>query len=632
MENGHSSLREFGRCRLDVEKKVLWANGETVRLPLKAVELLCVLVDSRGAVVTKDEIWRSVWNDTFVEETNLTHNIYVLRKTLKDLGEDELIKTIPRRGYRFTGEVREIPVDNIIIERHALTRTTIEVEEGTRQVKRNRFALPLIAGALAVIAIVGAGAWIFERTGSASHTSIKSLAVLPLKNVNAARPDDHSGLGMADALITRLGNIKSLTVRPTSAIAQLETSDGDSVELGRKLQVDSVLEGTMYRLNDRVRVNMRLLRVADGETIWSGEFERVAGDEFAIEKEISLKAADALALNLTSAEESAIAHDHTRNADAYDLYLKGRYEWSKRNWQGMDEAEKYFRAAIEKDPDFALAYVGLADRIVMETNADEARGLVERALALDPNLAEAYATRGFYETFHRWEWADAENDLQNSIRLKPNYGTAHQWLAILLEIQGRYDEALAEMEKAVATDPTSPNFLADLGQTHYFRREYDQAREFCQKALAIDPDFMFAHNYLMNIALVTDDLKTAVDEWKSTAAAAQAFPNMSDQQRMQVEERLNSLDSRYRSGTRADFVHRLTEDDNSVASSAAVGYGNGRLLALLGERGPALDLLEKGVDGNAFGVVFVKADPFFDSLRNEPRYQTLLKKMNLPAE
>jgi len=626
MNNGHSSLREFGRCRLDFEKKVLWANGETVQLPLKAVELLCVLVDSRGAVVTKEEIWHSVWNDSFVEETNLTHNIYVLRKALKDLGEGQLIRTIPRRGYRFTGEVREIPVDDIIIERHALTRTTIEVEDASAtntRIRGSRLALPLLAAA-AVIAIVAAVAWTLEWP--ALRSPIKSLAVLPLKNVNAAQPNDHSGLGMADALITRLGNVRSLTVRPTSAIAQLENADGDSLEVGRKLQVDSVLEGMMYRLGDRVRVNMRLLKVADGETIWSGEFERVAGDEFVIEKEISLKAADALALNLTTAEQSSLAQDHTRNGDAYDLYLKGRYAWNKRSWQGMGEAEKYFRAAIEKDPDFALAYVGLADRIVTETNADETQGLVERALELDPNLAEAYATRGFYETFHRWRWADAERDLQNAIHLKPNYGTAHQWLAILFEIEGRNDEALAEMEKAVATDPTSPNFLADLGQTYYFRREYDKAREYCRKALEIDPDFKFAHDYLLNISLVTNDFDTAVNEWKVAAVSAQIFPNISERQRKQIEESHTTLEAGYKSGSQDNFLQHLIAIDGN---SAAFEFGNGRLHALLGDRTSALNELEKGVNGNAFGIVFIKADPFFDSLRNEPRYQAILKKMNL---
>jgi len=609
----------------------LWANGETVQLPLKAVELLCLLVESRGAVVTKEEIWHNVWNNSFVEETNLTHNIYVLRKALKDLGEDQFIKTIPRRGYRFTGRVREIPVDDVIIERHALTRTTIEVEESpstTTQIKRGRLPFTLLASATAVIAIITISIWIFERPGSASRQPIRSLAVLPLKNVNDAGPDNHSGLGMADALITRLGNIKSLTVRPTSAIAKLENADGDTIEYGRKLQVDSVLEGTIYRLGDRVRVNMRLLKVADGETVWSGEFERIAVDEFAIEKEISLKAADALALNLTSAEQSALAQDHTRNADAYELYLKGRYAWSKRSWQGMDEAEKYFRAAIEKDPEFALAYVGLADRIVTEANAGETEGLIEHALELDPNLAEAYATRGFYETFHRWRWADAEADLQNSIRLKPNYGTAHQWLAILFEIQGRTDEALAEMEKAVATDPTSPNFLADLGQTYYFRREYDKARQYCQRALELGPEFKFAHDYLMSISLVTGNLDTAVDEWKVSAVSSEIFPNISEQQRKRVEERHTTLESRYRSGTRADFVRDLITKDTK---SPAYEYGNGRLYALLGEQASALDALEKGIDGNGFGAVFVKADPFFDSLRNEPRYQDILKRMNLPV-
>jgi tetratricopeptide (TPR) repeat protein len=265
----------------------------------------------------------------------------------------------------------------------------------------------------------------------------------------------------------------------------------------------------------------------------------------------------------------------------------------------------------------------------MEADAGETAGLVERALELDPNLAEAYATRGFFETFHQWRWADAERDLKNSIRLKPNYGTAHQWLGILFEIEGRHDEALAEMETAVATDPTSPNFLADLGQTHYFRREYDQARQYCQKALEIDPDFKFAHDYLMNIALITGDLDSAVNEWKKAAIAGDMFANISEKQRKSIEEVHSSRETRYKNGSEEDFVRSLLLNGST---SAALEFGNGRLYALLGDRVSALAALEKGVGGNGFGAVFVKADPFFDSIKNEPRYQAIVKRMNLPAD
>jgi DNA-binding winged helix-turn-helix (wHTH) protein/tetratricopeptide (TPR) repeat protein len=637
MINTYTTLREFGRCRLDVEKKLLWAADEPVPLPLKAVELLCLLVENRGAVVTKDEIWRAVWNDAFVEETNLTHNIYLLRRAFKDLGEDHLIKTIPRRGYRFTGEVREIPTSDVILERHARTTTTIEFQETTakndasgveassaKATRLSRSSVVLLSVTIPVLTFFGF--WMYVAGSTTADTPVHSLAILPFNRLNAAKPNDHLGVGMADALITRMGRIKSLVVRPTSSIISFEGSNADSLSIARRLKVDAVMEGTLFESGGKRRATLRLLRVADGRTIWSGEFEDTTGDDLAFERAISVKAADALAVDIGSEEQLANSRMYSSDPDAYRLYLKGRYEWNKRSWDGMANAEKDFRAAIEKDPNFALAYVGLADRLAMTSEASEAYAMVEHALELDPDLAEAKATAGFIETFHRWNWAEAENDFQRSIALNPNYATAHQWYGNFLAIRGRTDEAIIEMQKAIDIDPTSPNFLADLGQTYYFRRDYETARAYCQKALEIDPEFHFAHDYLFNIALMTGDLDSAVDEWKLTAIGAESFPNLSDQQRGDMTKSYERLSLAFRTGTMEDFVRSLIVKGKVQGTT---GYHNARFYSLLGDEMRAIDELEAGIDARTFGVVFAMADPFFDGIRNKGRYQAILKKMDL---
>ena len=205
---------------------------------------------------------------------------------------------------------------------------------------------------------------------------------------------------------------------------------------------------------------------------------------------------DALALNLSGNEKTALNKVYTESADAYQLYLKGRYRWNKRDRADVSEAELLFRKAIEKDPNFALAYVGLADSMVFDARQDETHTAISKALELDPNLGEAYATLGFYQTVHKWKWEEAEARFKKSIELNPGYATAHHWYAVLLGIEGRNDEAKVEMQRALEINPTSYNFLADLGQIYYFNHEYDKAKEYCNRALEIYPDFRFAHGYL----------------------------------------------------------------------------------------------------------------------------------------
>jgi tetratricopeptide (TPR) repeat protein len=297
----------------------------------------------------------------------------------------------------------------------------------------------------------------------------------------------------------------------------------------------------------------------------------------------------------------------------------------------MEEAERLFRNAIEKDPKFALAYVGLADRLVMESDPARASITINKALELDPNLAEAYATAGFINTFHTWEWPSAESNFKKSIELNPGYATAHHWYATLLAIQGRNDEAKAEMRRALEINPVSHNLPADLGQIHYFAREYDQAEEYCRKALEVYPEFTFAHGYLSSIYLQKGDFNKAVDEYLEFQKSFQTQANQAEKEKKLLLDQLAEYRAIYQKGGIRKFLEYLISlnEKDGQARYPNVHYQHAVWYSFLGHQEKALDNLEKAYQGKSFLMVFVKADPVFDPLRSEPRYQEILRKMNL---
>lgn len=627
MDNELNHLREFGKFRLDVRKRVLWHQGEPVNLGLKEIELLSVLTENSGEVVTKTELLDKIWPESFVEESNLSRHVYVLRKMFKDHGESGgLIKTIPRRGYRFAGEVRKTPKAEIIVEKHALTRTLVEVEVAPpvmqpRLARTLFFNLSIVA--TATILLAAAGAFVGYRTfqPTVSAPEIKSLAVLPFKTIGDA--DVHQGLGLTDVLVTRLSNIQEFNVRPTSSVFSFENID--SLAAGRQLGVEAVLEGTIYRTNGRVRVMTRLLKVSDGSALWTGEFEKPEQEEFRLQHEIAIRVVDALALNLSRSEQSALIKRYTENPDAYQLYVKGRYEWNKRTWEGNIEAERLFRNAIELDPLFALAYVGLADSMLMNTvNSGQVQIAVQKALEIDPSLAEPHATLGFLKTFHKWEWQEAESSLRKSIELNPNYATAHHWLAQVLAIQGRNEEAKAAMLRALEINPLSYNFLADLGQIYYFDRDYKKAEEYCRRSLEIYPDFAFAREYLFDIHLKTGEYDQAVEEILGSDKIISSFKNEPAKYQKHLEAKLDEERKIYLEGG----IKKFLENRVAKEQDEKFCYRNATIYSFIGEKEKALDCLEISSVNSGFLAVFVKADPVFDPLRYEPRYQEILRRMN----
>ncbi|MBS1792217.1 MAG: winged helix-turn-helix domain-containing protein [Acidobacteria bacterium] len=639
MGNRISHLREFGDFRLDAEKKILWYENAPVNLPLKEIELLCLLTEHGGEVVTRTELLDKIWTDSFVEESNLSRHVYLLRKTLRDLGEGrDLIQTVPRRGYRFAGEVRFLTGAELIIEKRTESRTLIEIEETVEEKSASRTAAGffsrarLIVVALVAVALGGLAFTSYRNLAAKNSGQIKSLAVLPFKTLGGAKSDEHPGLGLADVLITRLTSLKNLNVRPTSAVAAFENQPVDSALAARKLDVDAVLEGSIYRTENSVRVTMQLLRAGDEKVLWSGQFEKPRRDEMKIQDEIAVQVTNALAINLNDGERRALLKNYTENADAFELYQQGRLEWNKRSWQGMIEAERLFRNAIEKDPNFALAYVGLADRLATTTEANEAFQLVEKALELDPDCGEAHATLGFLHMFQRWDWPAAETELRRSVELAPGYATGHHWLATLLEIEGRHPEARAEFERALEINPRSHNLLADLGQNYYFERDYAKAGEYCRKALEIYPDFIFAHQYLFEIYRQTGQFDLAFEEFLKSDEANHLLINENGPQKERHEKWLVDIRELYRKeGFEGFLLSRIRAAAQTEPTFVPVSlFFIAQSEAFLGNKEKALDSLEKAYEKRAlFTMPFVRVDPVFDNLRGEPRFQEILRKMNL---
>lgn len=623
MANKNGQLREFGKFRLDAEKRILWFEKEPVSLALKEIELLSVLTENPGEVVTKEELLNRVWADSFVEESNLSRHVYVLRKTLKEFGAGDLIETVPRRGYRFKGETRTD--SQIVIERRSVTTTLIEevpdtkVETGPakRSVLLTRRA---VLGLAFVLLTAAGGIVVWRQKRAAVSTTIRSVAILPFNTLNAEKGDENDGLAITDLLITRLSNIREITVRPTSAV--LNFAGGDSIAAGEKLNVDAVLEGTVFRSAGNVSVTARLLKVSDGTPIWAGQFEKTAGDKLALQNEISLQLVDALALSLNSDQKHQLTKRFTESTEALELYTRGRYQWNKRSTTALSEAERLFRNAIEKDPNFALAHVGLADTLVMrELTPSLSIQAANRALEIDPDLGEAHATLGFIKMFYEWKWEEAEAEFKKAIELNPNYATGHHWYATLLAIEGRHDLAKSEMHSALGINPLSQNFLADLGQIHYFAGEFKEAEEYCLRSLAIDPDFIFAHKYLQNIFIMEGEYEKAVEEQVRYGYYENPLARKEN-----LETAVLDAKNRLRKTSAKQY---LLEALIAAPKHPNHSYHNAVIYSLTGETEKALQNLERAYEGRAFMSAFVKPDPVFAALRNEPRYRDLLSKMDL---
>ena len=624
------NIFDFGKFRLDNANKVLRYNGEIVGLPLKSVELLCLLVENRGEIVNKQEIFERVWTDSFVEDSVLTQNIYQIRKTFEEFGEKDLIKTVPRRGYIFKFENETtLTIEREIYEEIEIIETDSEPEPKTldlpsvKEPKYRRINILLVAiVSLIALSLSIVGFWRYANPQkNSTFSEIKSIALFPLVSLSNDENEKALALGIKEKLLMNLGRIDGISVQNVNI---------DESELDKITNADAILLGNVQRTDEKIRVNLRFLRVSDKKQIWSASFDENQTELFKLQDLISTKITDSLALNLTKSEKENIFKRYTENADAYELYLKGRYYWNKRNTAFVIDAERYFRQAIEKDPNFALAYVGLADKLLLNGEKD-ADFYLNKALEIDPNLAEAYASRGFWNTFSRWDWEKAEADFQKSIELNPSYATAYQWYATLLMIRGRQTEAIAKLQRAIEIEPQSVNFYSDLGEAYYYAGDYENAEKSCLKALEIDPEFVFAHQNLADIYLEKGEYEKSIKHQFDALLYDKSPQEQTAEAKKNFEKSSDLMKTYQQGGTKAYWQKRL-EDFKPDKSWGHYYYFGAFLLNKVGEKEKALDKLEKAVERREFLVPFINVNPKLDTLRNEPRFQALIKKMNLGSQ
>jgi TolB-like protein/DNA-binding winged helix-turn-helix (wHTH) protein/Flp pilus assembly protein TadD len=632
---------EFGPFRVDTLNHVLLRDGETLPLKPKVFDTLLVLIENRGRVLDKDELISRLWPDTVVEEANLTQNIYLLRKALgEDPQGEAYIQTMPRRGYRFAANVCELEAEppeptseentpsQIVVEdeRERATRSAGDVSGSflSRTTPRRR----VVAVAITAVALAAAlvYVWTSTRPQPAAAPTITSIAVLPFKPLGSDASDESLGFGMADTLITRLSNIKQLVVRPTSAVRKFTSPEQDPAAAGRELKVDAILEGSIQRAGDRIRVTLRLVRVSDGSSIWAGQFDEQVNDFLAVQDRVSERVAHALVPQITGEEQKLLAKHYTENAEAYQLYMRGRYHWSKINPADWNKAVDYFNRAIEKDPDYALAYTGLADAYVSIV-ADslipkpeaipKAKQAATTALRLDDTLAEAHVSLGRIKAFYDWDWPGAEGEFKRAIELNPNSADAHREYASYLTTVGRSEQAIAEAKQARELDPLSQLANYHVAWALIAARRYDEAIEQSKQVLGTFPA---AHLWLGWAYLGKGRYTEAVSEFEKRLSLSKD----------EAVTRAH-LGYAYAAAGRRGEAEKVLADLNELFRQRQVSpYYIAIVYAGLGGKEQAFGWLEKAYQEHSRPLGGLKVNPVWDNLRSDPRFADLLRRIGLP--
>jgi TolB-like protein/Tfp pilus assembly protein PilF/class 3 adenylate cyclase len=563
------------------------------------------------------------------------------RSHLSDLGECEV-----KHGTRvsivnlYTDEAgnRAAPQKFQTVE--AGPSRTDTVPAAKHRTKGKRF----VAASVIVIAlIVVAAFWFLSRQkGSYSSPSTspltsvaaaipeKSIAVLPFENLSDDKSNAYFAEGIQDEILTRLAKVADLKVISRTSTQHFKSSPDNLPQIARQLGVAHILEGSVQKANDQVRVNVQLINALTDSHLWADTFDRKLTDIFAVESEISKNIADSLQAKLSGSEKTAMAKKPTENPEAYELYLKGRFFWNKRTGADLKRAIEYFNQAIEKDPNYALAYAGLADSYTLlsvfgaaspQDSIPQARAAAKKALELDNTLAEAHASSGRILSGYDYDFERAVAEFERAIHLNPNYATSYHWISNgPLTARGEFDRAITEGKRAVELDPLSMIDNADLGQTYFYARRYDEAISQVRKAIEIDSHSYLAHFYLGQIYQLQGDLTEAIAEYQKAVELdddpeALAFLG-------QAQARIGEHDEAQK------ILSRMTEEAKSRYVSA---YSFALMFIALGDKERAIDALERAYrEGAANDIITIRVDPMLEDLRGQPRFEALAEKI-VPA-
>jgi TolB-like protein/DNA-binding winged helix-turn-helix (wHTH) protein/Tfp pilus assembly protein PilF len=641
-ETHSSHLRRFDQFELDLRTAEIYKEGKRIKLQDQPYQVLSLLTERPGELVTREELQKKLWpNDTFVDfDHGVNIAINKLRDALGDSAErPRFIETLPRRGYRWLAPVECVGDISSNVRVAAPVSAPREVRSSasgaTEAVPASKVRLlPAVATSgiafLCVLALLfglDVGKLRTRLLGSAVPVHIQSVAVLPFENLSHEPEQEYFADGMTEELITSLGKIGALHVTSRTSVMRYKKTDKSLPQVARELNVDGIVEGTVQRSGDRVRITAQLIHAPTDHHLWAESYDRELKDVLVLQDEVARAIANEIKATLTPEEQKSLATVRPVNPGAYEAYLKGRYYWNKRTAEGIKKASDYFQQAINQQPNYGIAYSGLADcnsglawhGFASPTEAlPRAKAAALKAIEIDPTSGEAHASLALVLS-HQRNWAPAENAFKRALQLSPRYANAHHWYGDYLSVTGRQEEALVEAKRAFELDPLSPMINTWLGLRYYHARRYDEAIEQGRKILELDPSFAPAH-LLLGQAYVQKGLHAqAISELRSATSLSGDSPIYMAQVGVAYAS----------AGKNAEALSVIDQLQKVARKSYVSSYGFAQIYAALGDKQHAMKWLQSAYDESAVWMEYLKVDPVLDSLRSQPHFQDLVRQMGL---
>jgi TolB-like protein/DNA-binding winged helix-turn-helix (wHTH) protein len=618
--NPPTHLVQFGIFQIDLKARELHKAGVKVKLQEQPFRVLALLVDRAGQVVTREELQQKIWpTDAYVAfDQGLNNAIKKVRDALGDSADSpRFIETLARHGYRFVAPVGAMP------QRPAEP----QVRFGSRTLRKT--ALMGLASA-SLLAALAYWAWHGSTMRAAAPTEKVILAVLPFDNLSRDPDQEFFSDGLTEEMIAQLGklNPERLTVISRGSVAKYKDSRLAANQIGGELHADYLVQGSVRRASDRVRITVQLIQVRDQTDLWAESYDRQLKDILTLQDSVSRTIANQIHITLTPGQQTQLRGGNL-DPGAYEAYLKGRYYWNKRTGDGLQKALIFFQQAINKDPTYGAAYSGLADcnsGLAWHGFKSPAEALpvantaALKAIEIDPQSAEAHASLGLVLT-HRWDWAGAEAEFKQALQLDPRYANAHHWYGDYLSIMGRHDEALLEARQALALDPLNLMIGTWVGRRYYLARKYEPAIEQGRNTVELDANFAAAHLLLGEDYVQLGQHEQGLTELQTAASLSGNSPLY-----------LAQVAVAHASAGRKTEALQIVAQLQAISSTRYVSpYGLAQIYAALNDKEQTFKWLQIAYDDRAVWMSYLAVDPVFDSLRSEQRFQDLLRRVRLPA-
>jgi TolB-like protein/DNA-binding winged helix-turn-helix (wHTH) protein/Tfp pilus assembly protein PilF len=629
-----SSLYAFGDFRVDPQNRVLMRGEEPVALTPKGFDVLLVLVRSGGRIVSKEELMQAVWPDSFVEESNLTQTVFMLRKALGETAKQKYILTVQGRGYRFGPEVSTVQPSNselpetpaVVAGPEPVGRTEETLVQSKASGRRRAWVLASL-----VILVIGIAVWLyrpFQRAKAAPP--LRSIAVLPLDNFSGDPSQEFFVDGMTDELITDLAKVSSLRVISRTSVMRYKGTKKELPQIARELNVDGIIEGSVTRSGGRVRITAQLINASTDRHLWAEAYEREAGDVLKLQSEVARAIAQQVQAQLTPQEQARLGSAQTVNLEAYEAYLKGRYYLSTQysSGEGLKLSKTYFEEAIQKDPGFARGYSGLADSYVWMAlfhqipPADAYRLATEaisRSRELNDTVGEIHDTLGLLKWRFEWNWAAAEQEFNQAITMAPSYSCGHEDRATYLSFLGRRSEALAGVKNSREIDPGPSSAMTEVA-AYYQLRDYENLIEASKRGMASSPQEWTAYSNLGVGYEGTGKMAEAIAAYKKAVELSKGD-----------QDAFASLAHAYAATGKRSEAEKILHDLQRQSKTTYVSpYLIATVFAGLGQNDQAFEYLNKAYDDHSLDLSWqIKADLRLDSLRSDSRFQDLLRRIGL---